>query len=509
MQSEKTPLNRIAEVVEREMRQSGIPPLTDAERQRLYDDLGRAPILHPETWTRLRNEGYDLVIDLGAAQYILSLILNWRNPRSVVYRARVGSVTLPALSVAGLFYAMLLRGKLDSDEAQLLSVEPWQRDDIPAIHQVYLDLIEYTLSPLPLRQAVRKVSRLLYAPGGAGPELDARGVDWRRRWMDRTRQFPGLPAQLQKYGGRDTDAQTDVIVTTVMGEIQAWLEQARQKELSPGSSEVRASADDFDRRNGQLSAECDAWTHQELEAWTRERLDEATVPEMCAIVKLWSEYLELEGECGTEEEEQKDELWSTLLIVCRLLPKRLLCLVGAPPPATAPPSLEAHNLHVLQTYLPLELLPQLRQLVGKGTVVGRNDDLIRFVFVDLRSKIALTPSTYVVRSTVNARFLDARNSLALGLGSSYADTHALIVVVLAGEVSISAVSTNQVVQQRGTIRTVVQDHVGVPLPSQHLLLGVGGMLALTWNIGREDVYDFVVVRTTDRAEVVIYEFSGS
>ena len=282
----------------------------------------------------------------------------------------------------------------------------------------------------------------------------------------------------------------------------------QQKELGPASSGTRDLADDFDRHAGRLSAECDVWTHQELEAWARERIDAATVPEMCSIVQKWSEYIEVEGECGTEEEEQEREIWKTLLIARRILPKRLLCLVGTPPQLLDTPTLEAHNLHLLQNYLPAELLSVLRGLVAEGRVVG-DAGLVTFIYDDLRAKIALTPPTYVGISIVKSRSLDARNSLVLRLGPFSIDTRALILVVLTGEVSISAVSTNQTSELIHRTQIVTRDFFGTPLPSRHLLLGVGGVFALTWNADRDDVYDFVAVRTTDRAEVVVYEFSGS
>ena len=549
---------RILDQVNEDSRRTQMPLLDVEQRENIHDDLIRASVIANYAGPICL---YDSPVFAGAlvtetvAHRLIQAVLDRQLPPT----SPVVMIRYTTRSYAGLLHYLLLRnitiGNFADKQRALLKYADsaiWERDDVPAMHQAYLDLREYAsvVDPIAdpdwkLPDAAVIVARILFDPGHPQhrPGLAARLQRLRIHWRT---EFTGIDIYPS-----DT---VDGLVTRIVDAIERWVETTEERRFGEGSRVARDAVDGLERQQGRLTSECDEWTYEELEHWARWLLTSLSLIELCDVVTRETQLMAFVGSvefdvpCAELPPEERATLLDVVRRAIRRGTKRHLCNFVFS--RTTAPAVERwggrwHNLDLLLNYLPTEALPlieseggtevesyrilrqpaqgapsiEMARATADATVETwsslETSELRGRIAVDLHRQLFRVPPDYgdehlyldLERQTLSPS--DPPRVLLSALRHTEGEASWCAIVVVRGRLVISLISTNQVTDLTVEGETEVEEEeVGTMLPPHRVLLLPGDLLVINLSertvvggaltpIDPDAFYDGLVVRAEE------------
>ena len=513
-------------------RDSLLPPLTPDYIALILSDVLRAPLMASYgSQIRLRDrvvEGHAGIDVHVTPSYLTARERGEARALDTVF----GTGHYRSRSLAGIFYYRSIEvvltggGRTDTFVNFMNAYVPadlWLNDDIPGMHQAYLDTLTYAdfrdSDPSVWNLAIR-VARALYDVSTAEyrPGLLSRLRRYRLEWRRSFREWAGSqPLPLT------------ATLDTALTMLEAVVESEENRHFGAGSYQSREAIDRSERTAGQLTPECDFWTYEELEHWARWLLFTLTVPQLCEIVREQKALFELLGPVVMEEpceRIERAELLDVIVRGVRASPKRGLCLLlsryTSPPPVVRWSSQRWYNLDVLADYLPADVASRLtseqpdprevfvfedrgeggpkaeRTFWVRDRVFERRNiegsDLIRgYVAWDLARNAFRDPLTSDEYQLYLAVTRQSMSTTEAPRRISSAEHHGpgelwVALVVVQGLLAVSVISTNQTTERTKDGELVVEtEEIGQLLSPQSLVLQAGDVLVA--NLSKDAVLD--------------------
>ena len=351
------------------------------------------------------------------------------------------------------------------------------------------------IGPLPA-EAAQLLEERIYASSTLPTAIEQYRMDWRRLLYDTARANPGIPSEQ--------------LVTLVLQEINRRIQATE----TPGLRARREAADVADVQSGLLSNRCAEWTYEELEFWTRDALRRLSLQLIYGWLVKNASAAQMDV-VGDPARSDPASFVTAATALIREVSKSILCELllladSKPPEIWMRASFHQNSLDFVHGFLPSTAVDFVRselsdKLVpvavveesGAVQAVGRADTYrtVLAVIVQLYNSIFVTRS---YRGYVFARILSVSQAHILDL------TRPLIVIGLDGQVVASPVSTGQRRRMQAGLLVTETDPEAALLEPTRVLLEAGDLLFAD-NRGRE-VYDFIVLRGTPDARVVVIDF---
>ena len=348
-----------------------------------------------------------------------------------------------------------------------------------------LDLAPSGTLRLPVQLALFELGDALYTPGNTLlPRLREFNIDWRSILLDVASENPDYQDPVQ-------------IAAFARERLERIVVERQQQQLGPESQTARETTDDFDRRRGLLTANCDQWTYRELEFWVLHAAQSADLN----ILRQW--FVESQNEQGFDVQIEGDLDRKSLLEVVEPFlgkaAKRYLCSLllqtGTTPPAVwGRESFKWYDTRLLVSYLDSDVVAQLvaevqTELMSSTEPAASNTN-------DLAHQIARD----VVRQLdaegrpLRLDILDVHLQAGATPEEEVPEGHLVAVVGLSGQLLLSPLDL-------GGVET--------PLPAFRVLVEPGDLFVVDGFAFTDAAYDHLVLRTHEGdARAVVLRLEG-
>ena len=447
------------------------------------------------------------------------------------------SKSMTARSFTGLWYLQEIASKYASFWPRL-EREVWQNDDVEAMDRLYHRAIEHEhfvrfygveAKNTVLLELLFLLAELVYhSPDprfvGLREGLVRLDVNWRRAIQDGVATL--TPDTVS--GVREETLQA------LVQHLEQILIQEDERQNGRGTRRFRRLTDEFETRQGVLTAACAAWTYEELEFWAKVALQTATPQQICGWLLTRSE-IDVEGFC---DELPRSELESKTVELLALVPKSGLCSFLVEAQASPPPILRwsdqrHHNVEVREGYLDDPEARSRLDVLGEGEgEFDYDEDEKRLVWTKefkisdghgiggfplagagLRGMIAsdLWQKLFSHRHSIKTQVVELSAStppLVLAVRYVRGAKTDYAVLILKGDVVASPVSTQQEMDWEGN--RVIETDLGPLLTPERIALAAGDVLALRKSLpsaeGENHIYDQVILRASEVAHVAVVKF---